>query len=66
MAWQAEEAARCDGCGLPRDETMHPDNEFHFTARGLVCFACEARERRARSFSGDPAGLYWLVDEDSR
>lgn len=50
LNWQAEQAAKCSGCGLPADETMDPANADAYDARLVACHACAARERAERAF----------------
>ncbi len=68
LAWQAEEAAACDGCGFPRDESMDPEKARggSYRVRRLVCFACQERQAAMRESSdakGSQAGLYIAVEE---
>lgn len=60
LDWQANEALRCGGCGLPLDETINPAEAAAWVAEPVVCNGCSARERKASSMNdGDkrmPAG----------
>lgn len=72
MAWKAEQALLCPGCGEPRDETMADERAGpvpDYNARSLRCRACHARETTASAFAGhddpDPtAGVYWSVSKN--
>ncbi len=64
LAWQAEEAEKCPGCGKPHSESFDQDLEDEWTATGLRCFACKAKGRERERFtdgSADTAGLYMTV-----
>lgn len=64
LAWQAEDALRCGGCGFPRDLTFDEAAYQRFLAEPLVCHACGSRDRGQRAWSdakGDPDGLYWQI-----
>ena len=65
LEYLREKALICSGCGLPRDETMRPDAEDHFSSRALRCHACAARDREAKRFTSqkhDAGGLYFTVE----
>lgn len=62
LAWQAEQEARCGGCGLPCDESMAPSAENAYVARPVRCHACTVRAGAAAAFSGEPGGMYWAVE----
>ena len=62
LAWQAEQALRCAGCGHPLDETMSPEAEGAWRARALRCHACAARARALDNHEGSTEGLYWTVE----
>jgi len=64
LAWADDEALRCPGCGLHRDETMQPGGEHLFDAEPVVCHGCAERDRRRGDFQkkkGDTAGVFWRV-----
>lgn len=69
MAWQAEEAARCGGCGHPLDETVaaNPEESRRLKQSWQVhpvrCTACEAKEIEQRDWD-DQAGMLWFVTKD--
>jgi hypothetical protein len=67
LEYLREKALLCPGCGLPRDETMDPEAEGHFTSRALRCHACAARERAAKKFAmqNDGGSLYYTVEKKS-
>jgi hypothetical protein len=52
LAWQAEQASLCGGCGLPLAETTDPANEYAYETEALRCFACRAKHRLADDFKG--------------
>lgn len=56
-----EQALRCPGCGLPRDETMDPEAENHYRTRALRCHACAARDRTEKRFT-ERGGLFIGVE----
>lgn len=62
LAWQAEQAELCAGCGLPCDEAMDPTGESAYVARPVRCHACTARASAAEAFTGQMGGMYWAVD----
>lgn len=65
LAWAEEEANRCSGCGVPRDEGFDPEHSGNwFQAEAHVCHACEAKDRARRDAADkkhDTAGVYWTV-----
>jgi hypothetical protein len=66
LAWQANEASKCSGCGRYRDESMNEDGpDYHATP--LRCRACEALEAGgaefARSTGASMHGLKMAVTE---
>ena len=65
LEWQDWKQSLCAGCGLPRHETMHPDNERAYDAEPLKCHACAARERKGKAINGqenfDASGIYVAV-----
>jgi hypothetical protein len=67
LEYLREKALLCPGCGLPRDETMDPEAEGHFTSRALRCHACAARERAAKKFAmqKDGGSLYYTIEKES-
>lgn len=63
LAWQAEQNARCGGCGHPLDESMDPDNEEGvYEVRHSVCHACAARERAIEKHEGSKTGRFFIVE----
>ena len=59
------ERRACDGCGVPREESMDPEHEFDWHAEPIRCHACATRERAAREWASDQhfdtAGIRWTV-----
>lgn len=57
------EAGTCDGCGLPREDSMSADLEFGWVAEPVRCHACATRDRKARSWgeNADASGIRWVV-----
>ena len=66
---QAEQNLICE-CGLPIDETTDRDKAPAFVAETVTCWACAARERKAkgmRSNGGEiPPGTRWKVRDRSQ
>ena len=60
LEWQAEQDATCPGCGLSLDETTNQDNEDRYDTRVITCLACEAKDKRIRSWNGSMAGVMVL------
>lgn len=48
MAWQAEQAEACSGCGRQWSETADPDAFEDYDAHLVVCHACAERSRKRR------------------
>lgn len=67
MAWMADDADRCPGCGHHRDESMDIDHAGNFyDAEPVTCHACAARDRAQKAHrdqNGDQAGVYWRITE---
>lgn len=61
--WQADEAGRCQGCGLPVAETFDPANQGTYVAHWLQCHACAARDEKAAAATGPRPGAYYRVDQ---
>ena len=59
LAWQAEQADVCAGCGHPHRESMDPENQGAYTASLVICHACAARDEKARSAENPPAGAMY-------
>lgn len=59
IAWQTVQDDRCPGCGQPRSESMHPDNDDAYEAKAWVCHACAAKTRKADAIAdqGGPKTL---------
>jgi hypothetical protein len=59
------ERAACDGCGVPRAESMDPQREFEWVAEPIRCHACATRERAAKAKADDRhwdgSGIRWSV-----
>lgn len=70
--WLEEEALKCPGCGMPRDETMRKEAHDDFHSKALRCHACATRDRAQHQFTKqehDPAGLVFSIerrDDDGR
>lgn len=67
VAWQAEQNARCSGCGQPRSECMSEDAP-DYEAEMWRCFACEVRDakmvevqREAQQGKASNHGAYFVV-----
>lgn len=59
LAWQAEQRAKCDGCGQPKDESMNPDNDGAYEVTALRCHSCAAMSAKSKTYSDmSSAGLY--------
>lgn len=66
LGWVDDEASRCAGCGLPRDETFDPQRANSYEATAWSCHACATRDRAQRAWTeskGEQAGLYWQITE---
>lgn len=66
LAYFAEKAMECPGCGRSRDETMDPQAEGRFRAKSMRCFACQAQQVEADRFAkqnGDTRGLLYAIEE---
>lgn len=64
LAWADDEALRCSGCGIHRDESMAPGGDQLYDAEPIVCHACAAKDRARADASNkklDPAGVFWRV-----
>jgi hypothetical protein len=61
LAWSAEHATRCSGCGNPLDECTNPDLEEAYEATSVRCFACAARATEARKFQGPEGSAAGLL-----
>lgn len=49
LAWQAEDADRCSGCGHPMTETLDPANEEAYVGHAVVCHSCRAIEVKTQT-----------------
>lgn len=70
LAWQAEQALKCPGCGHWLDETTSEDGS-DWEPHVVRCRACEARDLRReddqREFQGrGTAGLLYTAREVTR
>ena len=69
LEWQAEQDAKCPGCGRPRDETMASEDEGpQYEALSMKCRACEARDIAAHDANQQAGsqrlnGWFWAVKE---
>lgn len=66
LAWVADEADRCSGCGHHRDESMAVGQDQAYDAEPIVCHACAARDRAVKAGHDkhlDTAGIYWRIKE---
>lgn len=73
LEWHADDAYRCDGCGLDTRETVGPDNEDKWNAElSGHCDGCRAAERARADLDGNRhpdqnAGArlrFWRDEED--
>lgn len=67
LLWQAEEDAKCGGCGEPLDESTAKENEKYYAATEVMCFGCAAINRRAEKAEKDKipsAGLRFLLSKE--
>lgn len=69
LAWHERELTRCPGCGLDQRETTDAGNDDKYTAEGVRCHACKAKDQAARDFAdntdADPlAGMLFRVRHD--
>lgn len=62
LVWQAEQNARCGGCGHPLDESMAKDAEDTYEVSHRVCHACVARENAIEAHKGTKQGRYFIVE----
>ena len=65
LAWQAEQAAVCPGCGHLKEEAWAEENTGAFRARVIQCHACAARDSKAASRAEDgksSAGIYYVIE----
>jgi hypothetical protein len=72
LEWQAEQEAKCPGCGLPADETMSDDERIDYEAISRKCRACEARDiashdaqKEAEEAKQRLNGWFWAIKEVS-
>lgn len=72
LEWLTEDALRCPGCALPRDETMvNEDDAPFYEVHAITCHACAMRQlvqedaiKEARRRGNDPPpGRYYAVRE---
>lgn len=67
-ALSIDKQSRCPcGCGFYRDKTLGEDNEGHYKAEAIVCWASAARERFNQRERVRPPGELVVVrrrDED--
>lgn len=65
LEYLREQALICQGCGLPRDETMNPEAEGSYRSRAFRCHACSARDREARKFADQKTagGIYFTTEK---
>lgn len=62
QAHAEEQAALCPGCGLPLDETTHPDSEGEYESPlPTRCFACTSLEVRKAEYKEKPEALLFAV-----
>lgn len=65
LALQAFEDDLCDGCGHPKSESMHPDNERSYTGAPLQCHACRAARRSVDGWKTEELhGIYLSARKD--
>lgn len=64
LAWFAMKDDQCPGCGQPKSESFHPDNEQAYTSRRLRCHACAARDADSTAYGGNRDGLYFAAVRD--
>ncbi len=65
LEWQAERAALWDR-GHPIDETSNPDRANVWVTDEVTCWACAARERRAKTAGETRPGTRWRVRDQSK
>lgn len=69
LAWQAEQAEKCSGCGRRWGETTDPESVEDYEVTTVTCHACAERDRARERLSGDEHavvhGRYMLVDRRS-
>jgi hypothetical protein len=73
LEWIDYQSSLCSGCGQPKTECMDPENDGHYVADPVQCFACAARDAESRGAAkaksdgsfGDAAfdGIYFAVRE---
>lgn len=61
IAWQADQADVCSGCGHRLSESMAPEAEDDYEAHLLVCHACATRGRKAQAIENASPGAYISV-----
>lgn len=64
LAWADDEALRCPGCGMHRDESMAQGADQAYDAEPMVCHGCAAKDRGradAAKKKLDTAGVFWRV-----
>jgi predicted metal-binding protein len=64
LAWQAERAEQCAGCGRQWSETTGEDTDEDYDAHLVVCNACAERSRKRRELAehgGQVDGVYIAI-----